>query len=357
MTLLYKIAEKVYELENKGTKVIKMNVGELDFDTPEEITKIALQKINEGQTRYGSAAGEKALREEIASIHGAEIENVAIAPGAKWGIYSMIDLICRNKKALTFSPGWPAYESMLRHFNGELHTLPLMMENEWHVEMDKYEKATKGKSMVIINNPSNPTSQVWDDEIQKKLAEIAMANGAIPLLDLAYRDIAFDKKPDWEWKKGTVVCNSFSKSLAMTGWRVGYVVADREIIERYVKLYQISLTCVPKFIQLAALGGLKKREQITSRFREECKKRAAAAMEVLRKNNIECTEPQAGFYVFPKLPCRDAVPICMKLLNEKRIAIVPGSVFGNYPQNVRISLCYSPKIIRNSMAELMDVLK
>ena len=143
----------------------------------------------------------------------------------------------------------------------------------------------------------------------------------------------------------------------MTGWRAGYIVADKEIIDKYVKINQISITCVPKFIQLAALAGLNIKDEITEKFRGECKKRAETAMKVLDDEGVECVVPKAGFYIFPKLQCKDAFEMSMKLLDEHAIAIVPGSVFGNYKQYARISLCYSPEIIKESLGKIMGVVK
>jgi aspartate/methionine/tyrosine aminotransferase len=152
-----------------------------------------------------------------------------------------------------------------------------------------------------------------------------------------------------------IIANSFSKSLAMTGWRIGYVVADEDFAKKLTKLNQISITCVPKFIQQAALEGLKKRKEITRGFRAECRKRADAAMEILGENGIPCSKPGAGFYVFPKLPVEDSYDVCMSLLDKHAIATVPGSVFGDYSSHVRISLCYPPDVIADSMNKLLDV--
>jgi aspartate aminotransferase len=355
--MLYQIAEKVYELENAGRKVIKMNVGELDFKTPKEIIEAASAALKDGKTRYGSAAGEKALREKIAQMHGADPANVIITPGSKWAIFTTIDLLCRNKKIVSFSPLWPAFGSMARHFDAELEAIPLKMENNWDISFDEFSNAVKGKSLTILNNPTNPMSKGWSDAEQNKVMEISNDADVPVLLDLAYRDLAFTKKPDIEWKQGTIITNSFSKSLAMTGWRIGYIIAETELIERYKKLNQISITCVPKFIQAAALAGLGKREEITKQFRNECKARADAAMKVFGEKGVECTRPDAGFYVFPKLPCDDSFKPIMKLLEKYAIAMVPGSVFGNYPEHARISLCYSPDVIEDSLNKLMEVVE
>lgn len=355
--LLYKIAEKVYELENQGRNVVKMNVGELDFDTPKNIVEAGIKALQDGRTRYGSAAGELSLREKIAKMHGVESSNVAITVGSKWGIYSLINILCRKKRVLGLSPGWPTFESMSKHFDAQFEWLSLKMENQWKPDVDEFSNVVKGKSLVILNNPSNPTSQVWDDDVEEKLVEIAQKAKVPMLLDTAYRDLCFEKKQEVQWKDGMIICGSFSKSLAMTGWRVGYIVADKEIIGRYVKINQMSITCVPKFIQLAALVGLDNKDNIADKFRNECKKRADAAIKVFSDAGIDCVAPGAGFYVFPKLPCKDAFDSCMKLLNKHAIAIVPGSVFGAYKEHVRISLCYSPKIIEESIEKLRDVVK
>jgi aspartate aminotransferase len=355
--MLYKIAEKVFELENAGRKVVKMNVGELDFPTPQEIVEAGIKAMKEGKTGYGSAGGEKALREKIAKIHGADVKNVVIVPGSKYGIFNTINLLCRNMGIVSFSPGWPAFKSMARHFDASFEDVPLRMEDGWEIDIDGYSQKVKGKSLAILNNPSNPTSSAWSDKTQEKVIEISKENAVPLLLDIAYRDIAFEKKEDVRWKEGMIICNSFSKSLAMTGWRAGYVVAEKEFIERFIRLNQISITCVPKFIQAAAFAGLEMREDITERFRKECKARADAAMKVLGEKGVKCTKPDAGFYVFPKLPCGNSFDVCMKLLDKHGVAIVPGSVFGDYPEHVRISLCYSPEIIADSISKLVEECK
>ncbi len=353
--LLYKIAEKVYELENQGKKVIKMNVGELDFDTPDRIIERGVDSIRDGNTRYCSSAGEAPLREEIARIHDAEPSNVVIMPGSKLGIFCCMDMICRGGKLLTHAPGWPAYWGMADHFEVAFDSIRLSMEDGWKIDMDRLGASLEGKDMFIMNNPGNPTSHVWSHLEAKKIIDISLERNVPILLDIAYQDISFDPMPDLKWEPGMIIVNSFSKSLAMTGWRVGYVVAEPELAKRLTKLNQISITCVPRFIQHAALAGLKRRREITRRFGLKCKKRAETAMSILRKNSIPCSEPGAGFYVFPRLPVPDAYHVTMNLLEKHGIATVPGSVFGNYKSNIRISLCYEPEVIADSMKKLLDV--
>jgi aspartate aminotransferase len=213
------------------------------------------------------------------------------------------------------------------------------MDAKWRVDLEAFERLIdQNTRMIILNNPNNPTSNVMDDKSLDGIVQIANDKKIPVLSDEVYADISFIKtKSILDYNGNHVMVTGFSKMFTMTGWRIGYVVADREFIDRIAKLNQITFSNVPVFIQEAALKALGMHDKLTKVIKSEYQERVNIACETLAKSGLEFTKPDAPFYVFPRRRGLDSERFALDLL-DKGVAVAPGSSFGDYREHFRISL-------------------
>ena len=339
--MLYEINEKALKLQSQGKKIIKLNLGDPDLATPNEIIEAAYASMKRGKTKYSSSYGENSLREKLAKIHGVSPDNIVITPGSKWGVFSTMYLLLKGGGNVVIpTPYWTAYDLIAKTLGAETRLLKTELENEWRIDLDKLEKLIDNKTrMIILNNPNNPTSKVMDDEVLDSVVQIANEKGVTILSDEVYATIAFTKtKSILDYGENNhILTTGFSKTFTMTGWRIGYVVAQRELVDRITKLNQITINNVPVFIQEAALKALELQKQLATKIKNEYQERAKMASKQLKAAELEFTEPQAPFYVFPRKRGLDSERFTLELL-DKGVAVAPGTAFGDYREHFRISL-------------------
>ena len=213
--------------------------------------------------------------------------------------------------------------------------------------------------MIILNNPNNPTSKVMDAETLDGIVELANRKGIVILSDEVYGTIAFKKTKsilDYDCGCKHILSNGFSKTFTMTGWRIGYIIADRQLVDNITKLNQITINNVPVFIQEAALRGLELSEKIATQIRDKYKERAVMASKMLSKAGLSFTKPEAPFYVFPKRVGLDSEKFTLELL-DKGVAIAPGTSFGDYREHFRISLTAPNDQIETGLNKICEALK
>ncbi len=353
--MLYETFEKIYALEKQGRKILKLNVGEPDWKPSSSVIEKAYNGMKKGAYLYGSSAGELSLRGKIAEIHGCKSENVVIVPGSKWGIYGLLKLhLNHGDNAVIFSPYWTAYEGMCKSVGGEAKIVSLKGD-EWEIDLDQIEQAIDSRTKIIIlNSPCNPTSSAWNEQIESRLLALAKQKGIVVLADDAYRDLCFDKRKDRQLEDNLLIAHTFSKTFGMTGWRIGYIIAKEEIAKKMIQLNQITITNVPIFIQQAAQTALEEKEEIAQKARNVCKKRAELACKMLG-NSFTISKPNAGFYLFPKLPETITTNQFIDKLLKKGVAVTPGEAFGDYKQHVRISLCKDEKILKDALEKMVEI--
>jgi len=340
MRMLYELNEKVIRLEQEGKRIIKFNLGDPDQQTPPEIIEAAYKAMKNGKTKYSSSAGEIELREALADIHGVSEDNIVITPGSKWAIFAVMYLLLKKgENVIIPTPHWTAYDLTARSLGVETRLLKTKLESEWTVDLEKLKSLIDEKTrLIILNNPNNPTSKVMDEKTVEEIVNIADDKGIKILSDEVYADISFVRtKSILECSSNHIVIKSFSKTFAMTGWRIGYAIADKELIEKIVKLNQITFTNVPVFIQEAALKALELRNEIIKRIRGEYKERADAACKLFSDTKLKFTKPDAPFYLFPKCDGLDSEKFAFELL-DKGVAVAPGTAFGDYREHFRIAL-------------------
>jgi aspartate aminotransferase len=356
--MLYEINEKALKLESEGKKIIRLNLGDPDLATPPEIVEAAYASMKAGKTKYSSSYGEIKLRQKIAEVHGVKAENVVITPGSKWGIFATMFLMLKNGgNVIIPTPYWTAYDLIAKSLGAKTKLLRTELDNDWKVDLDKLEKLIDNDTrMIVLNNPNNPTSKVMDAETLDGIVEIANKKKITILSDEVYATIAFTKTKsilDYDKECKHILSNGFSKTFTMTGWRIGYLIANKPLIDNITKLNQITINNVPVFIQEAALKAMEMQKQLSTKIREVYEERAKMASKTLSKAGFQFSKPEAPFYVFPKLTGLDSEKFTLELL-DKGVAVAPGTSFGDYREHFRISLTAPDADIKAALEKISE---
>jgi len=357
--MLYEISEKAIQLENEGKKIIKFNLGDPDQPTPNEIIDAAFEAMKQGKTKYSSSGGERKLREELASIHNVSPDNVIITAGSKWAIFSIMFLFLKNGGNVVIpTPHWTSYELTARSLGAETRFLKTTIDSNWKIDVEKLRDLIDQETrLVILNNPNNPTSKVADEKVLEEIVQTANSKGTTILSDEVYSDISFAKtKSILDFDNDHILVKSFSKTFAMTGWRIGYVIGKKELAEKILKLNQITLTNVPVFVQQAAIKALELRQEIVDEIREDYRRRADLACNILSKTRMRFSIPEAPFYVFPKHDGLNSESFALDLL-DSGVAIAPGTAFGDYREYFRIALTVPEEEIELGLKKICEALQ
>ncbi len=356
--MLYEIQQRAMQLESEGKRIIKLNVGDPDQPTPKEIIAAAFEAMKQGKTKYSFYAGEKTLREKLADIHNVSAENVVIIPGSKWAFFSIMYLLLKNGGNVVMpTPYWTAYELAAKSLGVETRFSRTEIDSNWKIDTKKLRDLIDEKTrLLILNNPNNPTSKVIDNSLLEEIVEVANNEKITIMSDEVYRDLSFLRtKSILDFGSNHILVNSFSKTFAMTGWRIGYVVVGEELAGKMVKLNQMTFTNVPVFVQEAALKALELKQKIAEEMRELYRRRADLACKVLSKTGLEFTKPDAPFYVFPKYDNLDSERFAFDLL-DKGVALTPGTSFGEYREHFRIALTMPDEEIKLGLEKICEAL-
>jgi aspartate aminotransferase len=356
--MLYEINEKALKLESEGKKIIRLNIGDPDLETPPEIIEAAYDAMKRGKTKYSSSYGERKLREKLAEIHGVSADNVVVTSGSKWGIFATMYLMLKSGgNVIIPTPYWTAYDLIAKSLGAQTKLLKTELDDNWRIDLEALENLIDRETrMIILNNPNNPTSKAIDAEVLDGIVQIANDKGVTILSDEVYGTISFVKtKSILDYGENHILSNGFSKTFTMTGWRIGYIIANRELIDRITRLNQITISNVPVFIQEAALKALELQKQLTMDIKKEYQERANVASKILSEAKLEFTKPDAPFYVFPKRRGLDSERFALDLL-DKGVAIAPGTAFGDYREHFRISLTVPRKEMIIALNKICEAL-
>ncbi len=355
--MLYEINEKALKLESEGKKIIRLNLGDPDLATPNEIIEAAYDSMKRGKTKYASSYGENSLREKLASIYGVSADNIVITPGSKWGVFSTMYLLLRGGgNVIIPTPYWTAYDLIAKTIGVETRLLKTELENQWQIDLEKLVNLIDNKTrMIILNNPNNPTSKILREKVLDGVVQIANEKGITILSDEVYGTIAFTKTKSILEYEGFnhILTTGFSKTFTMTGWRIGYVIANKELVDRITRLNQITINNVPVFIQEAALKGLELQARLATEIKNEYQERAKMASNKLKAAGFEFTEPEAPFYIFPRKRRLDSERLTLNLLDDG-VAVAPGTAFGDYREHFRISLTAPRKEINLGLDRICE---
>jgi aspartate/methionine/tyrosine aminotransferase len=349
-----------------GEKVFTLSIGEPSFDTPLPIVEAAYQSMKSGGGHYSSSWGSDDLREAIAdkvrrkNHLKAGLENVIFIT-TKLSIYaSLLSLYKQGYEALVPDPGYYYSEPVLLSGGKPVR---YKLAEDFSLDVDEVKsKITPRTRAIIVNTPSNPAGKVFGRSELKELLDLCVGRGIKVISDEAYEDLVYEKKHlsigSMEGSPRAVISLfSLSKSFAMTGWRAGYVVADKETILRVNRFLETAVTCFPPFIQAASAYAIRNCDRYTAEFREELRKRRGLLEEGLSKiPALQSGKVEGAFYGFPKFEGRlSSMTVARRLLDEHNVAVLPGVIFGpSGEKHLRISFGSPPETIVEGTRRLGD---
>jgi len=364
---------KAKALEEQGKKIIHLEVGEPDFKPPKEV-KTALEEVyDKGYGKYGSPKGITELRKALASRNKCNEENIMICPGARFAVYLAITtLLNPGDEIIVIEPAWPAYKDCALNAGVKVRTIKTTLETKWEPSIDQINNTiNENTKMIVLNYPNNPTGKILPENMMKNIINIARKHDLYVLSDEIYEFYYMDDDlPSPTMRPGvvygyekTIVTQSFSKSFAMTGYRIGYAIADPSIIEKMSKLQALSLTNVSEPIQYVVLKALERmiRGGDGSSYPGSNNLLVRSRLEALVKSakdiGLEFIEPDGAMYLFARTKYKnfDATEFSEKLLKHG-VAIAPGEGFGDYKEFFRITAIDETRLMEG-MTILDTVLK
>ena len=356
-----RISERAKQLRKEGKAVIDMGLGEPDFSTPPHIIEAACRALKEGKTTYAPAQGIPELREAIAEKlreeNGipAKPENVIVTAGAKYAIYeAMQALIEPGDEVILLEPAWVSYEACVLLAGGK----PVLVKHdESFKHADIGERITDKTKMIVVNSPNNPIGVVYPKEFLKEIADLASDHDIYVMADEVYEKIIFDGEHhsiasfDGMFER-TITINAFSKTYAMTGWRLGYAVAPESVIGRMRKIQSHSISSPTTFVQYAGIAALRGDQSFVRDMVAEFRERRDLLIDGLKNLGLRYAPPEGAFYVFMDTGM-DGDEFSRRFLEEYHVAVTPGSGFGrSYRSWVRLSYATSVENIREMLERL-----
>ena len=351
---------KAKELEQKGKKIIHLEVGEPDFQPPINVKKSLSEVYDKGFGKYGPAKGLPEFRTKLAEFANENFdtkinsENVMVTPGARFGVFlSITTLLDPGDEMIVIEPAWPAYRQCAINAGIKVRTVKTTLENKWEPSIDEISSCINDNTkMLVLNYPNNPTGKILPKTLQDKIVEIARKHDLYILSDEIYSNYSnkeWTSILSYNYEK-SIITQSFSKSHSMTGYRIGYLISSEKIIERLTKLQALCLTNVSEPIQYTAMNSLE--EDVTDNVKT-MDERLTKLEEICKEMELEFVKPDGAMYIF----ARTKNPINTSELSEKLldhgVAIAPGIGFGDYNEFFRISACLDIK----TLIQGMDILK
>lgn len=379
----FEVLAEVNKLKATGKDIISFAIGEPDFNTPSNIIRAGIKSLQEGYTHYGPSAGLLPFRESIARYVSrtrgikVEPEEVVVTPGAKPMIFFSI-LACINEgdEVIYPNPGFPTYESVINFVGAKSIPLPLLEEKDFRFDVKILrEKISERTRMIIINSPQNPTGGVLTEADLKEIASLAISNNIWVLSDEIYCHMVYDGNfrsiislPGM--KERTILLDGFSKTYAMTGWRLGFGVMYSELAAHFTSLATNSVSCTATFTQMAGLEGLEGSQKESQEMIREFKTRRDMIVELLNDiKGISCKKPGGAFYVYPnvtevcrKLKLKDSKELQHYLLYEAGVAVLARTCFGSKNQEetqeyIRLSYAASRENIREGLRRIKEAVE
>lgn len=374
---MFQILTKARELERKGKHIIHFEIGDPDFDTPKNIVNAACDSLRKGDTHYTSSQGLFELKLAAADVttrsrgFRPDLNQLLVTPGANVQVYySVACAVEPGEEVIVPDPGFVSYFSIIDFVGAKAIRVPLYEKNEFRLNPDDVAQAITNKTrMIIINSPSNPTGAVMTEQEIKKIYELAEQHDIFLLSDEVYARMFYKEAEDKfsspskydHCKERTIVVNGFSKSYAMTGWRLGIVMAPSDLINKMRLLLETTTSCVSPFIQKAGIEALRGNQEPTFEMVEEYRKRRDIIVKGLNSlPAITCLKPKGAFYVFPniKKTGMKSREFSDFILNEAGVALAPGPIFGKYGEGyVRLSYSNSIENIKIGIERMKFVLK
>ena len=334
---------KYFDLINEMEDVISLGVGEPDFVTPWGITEAGLYSLEKGYTHYSSNAGFMELRRAIAkyltkyNLHYSPENEILVTVGGSEGIDAALRaLVGPGDEVIIPEPCFVAYKGCASFAGATPVTINLKAENQFKLTAKQLEEAiTERTKVVIIAFPNNPTGAVMSREDLIPIVEVLKDKDIVVISDEIYSELSYDTEhvsiaSFEEMRDKTLVINGFSKSFAMTGWRLGYACGDSMLIQNMKKIHEYGIMCAPTTAQYVAIEGLKNGQESVNKMVREYNRRRRVLVDGFRKLGLDCFEPKGAFYVFPSIQSTglSSEDFCEKLLINQKVLVIPGNAFG-----------------------------
>ncbi|MFH1085469.1 MAG: pyridoxal phosphate-dependent aminotransferase [Chloroflexota bacterium] len=371
----FEVADRARALAAQGRDIIHLEIGEPDFDTPPHIVEAACKALHDGATHYTSPAGILPLREAIAAEmtrargHDISPAQVIVTPGAKPIMFFTILAVAEPGDEVIYpDPGFPIYRSMINFTGATPVPLPLREEVGFRFLVDELrERITDKTALIILNSPQNPTGGVLEESDLKAIAEMCVERDILVLADEVYEHMIYDgtfasitRYPGMTTKERTIILHGFSKTYAMTGWRLGYGVMPEWLAPHLFRLMVNSNSCTNAATQYAGIAALAGPQDSVGKMLAEFDRRRHAVVAGLNKlPGVSCVMPRGAFYAFPNITGTglDSKACEELLLNKAGVACLSGGAFGEYGQGyLRLSYANSLENIQRALARMDDVL-
>src|SRR2546426_3083063 len=368
----FEVLARARALARACREIIRPEIGEPDFDTPVHIKDAAKQALDAGATHYGPSAGlaevREAIAKHIAETRGVPVmpEEVVVTPGAKpIMFFTILALIAPGDEVIYPNPGFPIYESVINFVGGVPVPIPLREESGFGLDLDVFERSASSRTkLIIINSPQNPTGGVLEPDQLGRIAEIAKRYRIPVLADEIYKSFLYEGEfasitrfPGM--KDLVIILDGFSKSYAMTGWRLGYGVMPEGLAEHVTRLMVNSNSCTASFTQWAGIAALQGDQTPVAEMVAEFKRRRDIIVGGLnRLPGVSCRSPRGAFYVFPNVKAlkRPSVEVAEALLKEAGVAALGGTAFGQYGEGyLRLSYANSEANLRKALERMRPV--
>jgi aspartate/methionine/tyrosine aminotransferase len=363
----FEVLTRAKALERQGRSVIHLEIGEPDFSTPSNIVEAAVNALRGGWTHYGPSAGLPELRQAIAAYvsrtRGVPVspDEVVVVPGGKpIMFFTMLALIDEGDEVIYPNPGFPIYESMIDYVGGKAVPIPLREERDFAMDVDQLAPLiTDRTKLIILNSPQNPTGGVLQRADVERVAALIGDRNILVLSDEIYSRLQFEGQPFSilsvpGMKDRTILLDGFSKTYAMTGWRIGYGVMRADLATHITRLMTNSNSCTASFTQIAAIEALTGDQSPVDRMRAEFERRSRVFVDGLNAiKGFRCRMPKGAFYVFPNIESTGwmSKPLADALLDQAGVAALSGTAFGQFGEG------YLRFSVANSLENLQQALE
>ncbi len=365
---------KLFDIANEIPDVISLGVGEPDFDTPWHIREEGMYSLQQGKTFYTSNAGLAELREEICSYikrkyhltYDSKSEVIVTVGGSEAIDIALRTILNPGDEVICPEPCFVSYQPCIALADGVPVTVSLTADTEFRLTKEQLEAAITPKSKALmISYPNNPTGAIMEKKDLEPLVEVIIKHDLLVITDEIYAELSYGGEhvsiasmPGMQER--TILINGFSKAYAMTGWRLGYVLAPAGITQYMLKIHQFAIMSSPTTSQYAAIAALRYGDKDIQTMKESYNQRRRYLMDSFRKLELPCFEPFGAFYVFPEIAefGMSSEDFCTALLKAENVAVVPGSAFGECgDKHVRISYAYSLDELREAMKRITRFVK
>jgi aspartate/methionine/tyrosine aminotransferase len=366
----FEVSARARALEAQGKSIIHLQIGEPDFDTPANVREAAKRALDDGATHYAPFAGIPALREAIAADVAlrksvtADPSQVFVTVGGKGVmLYAILALVDPGDEVIVPDPGYPIYESLTRFVGATPVPIPILMENDFRLDVDELARLITPRTRVLfINSPANPTGGVLTRSDLERIAELANEHDLWVVADEIYGRILYDGHEHVSiaslpgMAERTIILDGFSKTFAMTGWRLGYAVVPESLTSTYGQLLINTISCAPTFAQVGAVEALVGQQDDVDAMVVEFKARRDLIVAGLNEiRGIRCATPVGAFYAFPSISGTglSGAELAERLLHEAGVCVLAGTAFGGVgTEHIRISYANSRENLTEALARI-----